>query len=148
VLKGSEWDKVEKAWGWSTGSPVVHHIYRGGVSTKYDLWPLIITVDAVTHDFCHKHPKLGVIACIWLKLVQKQEFDRELVKRETGRDIISVIKSWELMKDVQDSYYIGLIDDIARHADTPPAKQMPFTEFEEPLGEEGEGEQEAEAGGC
>jgi hypothetical protein len=104
-------------------------------------------VDAVTHDFCHKAPKLGVVACIWVKLVKKNEYDRELVKDITGRDLISIISSWKHMMEVTDPYYLELIDDIESHADTPPSRPLPFTELKESLGEEGEGEQETASGG-
>lgn len=147
VLKGKEWDSIAKAWGGATGSCVVHHIYSGAMGGKYDIWPLIITVDAVSHDFCHKYSKLGLIACVWAKLVRNKEFDRELVKKVTGRDLINIIVSWREMMYVEDPYYLGLIDDIESHADTPPSRPLPFTELEEPLGEEGEGEQEAASGG-
>ena len=147
VLKGEEWSRIDKAWGGCAGSCVVHHIYRGGIGCKYDVWPMIITVDAATHAFCHKHPKLGVIACVSVKLVKKNEFDREMVKKVAGVDLINVIISWREMMDIQDSYYLELIDDIESHADTPPSRPLPFTELKESLGKEGEGEQEAASGG-
>lgn len=137
VLKGEDWDQIDRAWGSVESTWVVHHIYRASVGSKYDVWPLVITVDAATHHFCHRHPKLGVVACVWVKLVRKQEFDREMVKEVTGRDLINIIQGWKMMKDVDDPHYLGLIDDIENHADTPPARPMPFTEFEDSLGEEG-----------
>jgi len=113
-LKCEGWDMIHKAWGYNEppyGSEVVHHIYNAGMGSKNDAWSLLITVSPAAHDFVHKSPKHGVVACVWTKL-EKEEFDRAEVSESLGRDLINRISIWRETGEVTNPYYLSLIQDI------------------------------------
>lgn len=113
-LSGEAWEKIRFAWGYSNppwGSEVVHHIYNTALGSKNDIWSLLITVSPAAHDFCHKCPKHGVVACVWTKIV-KDDFDRESIVEATGRDLINRIVLWRDTAEVVHPYYVELIDKI------------------------------------
>lgn len=107
-LSGEVWDKVRNAWqftpGW--GSVVVHHIYRGG--KRYHIWPLLISVDPISHQFCHTSPQHALVACLWVKIVKKQEYDRELVHSIVGRDPVGIVQNWLDTAELMHPYYVEL----------------------------------------
>lgn len=113
-LSGEVWNKVRDAWGYREppyGSEVVHHIYNSAMGSKNDCWSLLITVGPAAHEYVHKCPKHGVVACVWAKL-NKDEFDREEVKDSLGRDLINMISVWRESEGVTHPYYLDLIRDI------------------------------------
>lgn len=113
-LSGETWEKVRGAWGYihaPFGSEVVHHIWRGGTGYKADLWSLLITVSPASHDYVHKCPKHGVVACIYAK-IKKGEFDSEEVKKALGRDLIAQTIIWREQEEVTHPYYTDLINKI------------------------------------
>ena len=113
-LSGEVWRKVRDAWGYSNppyGSEVVHHIYNSAMSAKNDCWSLLITVSPAAHEYVHKCPKHGVVACVWTKL-EKDEFDREDVKDSLGRDLINMLSVWRETGEVTHPYYLNLLQDI------------------------------------
>ena len=118
VLSGEIWSKVRKAWGYKNpphGSEVVHHIYRGTVGKKHDINSLLITVSPAAHEYCHKCPKHGVIACLWKK-IKKREYDFKEVKEATGRNVTALVQSWVENGDVTNPYYVDLANDLLRIA--------------------------------
>ena len=113
-LSGEIWNKVRDAWGYSNppyGSEVVHHIYNSAMGAKNDCWSLLITVSPAAHEYVHKCPKHGVIACVWTKL-EKDEFDREEVKDSLGRDLIGMLSVWRETGAVTHPYYSELLHGI------------------------------------
>jgi len=108
-IRGEAWDMVCRNWlsapKW--GSEVVHHIVRA-TGTKYDIPSLMVTVDAMTHEWVHKCPKYGVVLCLWYKAMVKDEFDRDQVREVTGRDWIAVIDYWLDNEQLGDPTYRGL----------------------------------------
>ena len=113
-LSGEVWSKVRDAWGYRTppyGSEVVHHIYNSALGAKNDCWSLLITVSPAAHEYVHKCPKHGVVACVWTKL-GKKEFDRDEVKDSLGRDLINMLSVWRESGAVTHPYYLNLIQDI------------------------------------
>ena len=114
-LKGEVWTKVRDAWGYYDeppyGSEVVHHIYNSGIAKKNDAWSLLITVGPASHEYVHKCPKHGVVACVWTKL-EKDEFDREEVRESLGRDLINMLSVWRETGEVTHPYYRSLLQDI------------------------------------
>jgi len=112
VARGDGWRAVARNWlgppKW--GSEVVHHIIRcmGG---KYDIPSLMVTVDAVTHEWVHKCPKHGVVGALCVK-ARKGEFDREHVKEVTGRDVIAVVDYWVDSGQILDPYYVELSEEL------------------------------------
>ncbi len=113
-LYGETWDKVRKSWGWSNrnwGSNVVHHMWRGGVGKKLDLWSLLITVSPAAHDYVHKCPKHGVVACLYTKM-KKGEYNNEEVLKHVGRNLLGLVSLWKETEEVTHPYYVDLITEI------------------------------------
>ena len=114
-LTGEVWDQVRDAWGYGYnppyGSEIVHHIYNSALGAKNDVWSLLITVGPAAHEFVHKCPKHGVIACVWAKL-QKDEFDREEVAESLGRDLVNRIVIWRDNEEIMHPYYMSLVQEI------------------------------------
>lgn len=113
-LSGEVWRKVRSAWGYRyppLGSEVVHHIWRGGVGLKVDIPSLLITVSPAAHDYVHKAPKHGVVACVYTKM-KKGEYDNEEVRQATGRNLLATILSWRDNQEVVHPYYTELISEI------------------------------------
>ena len=111
-VRGEAWKMVRDQWlappKW--GSVVVHHIVRA-TGTKYDIPSLMVSVDAMTHDWMHRCPKYGVVLAIWHK-VNKGEFDRDQVREVTGRDWVSVINSWLVNGELGDPWYAAIAQEI------------------------------------
>jgi len=113
-LYGETWRKLRAAWGYREppyGSEVVHHIWRGGTGYKCDVWSLLITVSPATHDYMHKCPKHGVVACVYAKSL-KGEFDNDEVKKATGRNLLGLLSIWRDNEEVAHPYYVDLIHEI------------------------------------
>ncbi len=147
-LKGSEWESVQKSWmnagadqRW--GSCVVHHIFGGGVGHRIHTWSNLVTVSAISHDFCHRHVRLGLAASVWVK-IRKGEFDRETMRNECGRDVVAILTNWRDTDGLSEPY-AGFVHYIERNADDPPSRPLPFTEQAVALGEGAPCEGEAEA---
>jgi len=109
-LSGEVWDKVQKGWKFTPGygSVVVHHIYRGAIGARYHIWPLLISVDPVTHQFVHRSPQHGLVACLWVKICKKKEYDRELVHSVVGRDPVGIVENWLDTEELMHPYYVEL----------------------------------------
>jgi hypothetical protein len=112
VAQGEGWVAVSKNWlgppKW--GSEVVHHVI-GCLGGKYDILSLMVTVDAMTHEWVHLCPKHGVVASLYIK-AKKGEFDREHVKEVTGRDVIAIIDYWVDSGQMLDTYYVFLAEEL------------------------------------
>ena len=110
VARGDGWNAVQRGWMYPPkgGTEVVHHIIRS-TGGKYDILSLMVTVDAMTHEWAHKCPKQGVVGALYVK-AKKGEFDREHVKEVTGRDIIAVVDYWADSERLGDPYYRQLAE--------------------------------------
>lgn len=100
VLEGENWRRILHAY--TRGLPairedfevVVHHIWGG--PHRWDILPNIIAVSQPAHDFCHKYPDLGRVACMWAK-ADKGEFSREgrtLMRECMGFDAVGIMESF------------------------------------------------------
>jgi hypothetical protein len=116
-IRGEGWKRVRGQWlappKW--GSVVVHHIVRS-TGTKYDIPSLMISVDAMTHQWLHECPKYGVVLSLWHK-INKGEYDRDQVKEVTGRDWIAVISSWVENGELGDPWYHEIAQQIVSSFD-------------------------------
>lgn len=98
-LDGDGWDQIRNAHGnpkWGRLSLQCHHIYGG--PRRWDVIPNIIAVSQPAHDYCHKFPNNGRIACLWVKC-RKGEFDRELMRTVCGFDVIGRIDSYVITEE-------------------------------------------------
>lgn len=118
-LTGEGWDKVRRGWKFAPGygSVVVHHIYRGATGGRYHIWPLLISVDPISHQFLHMSPQHGLVACLWLKICKKKEYDRELVRSVVGRDPVGVVKNWVDTGELMHPYYVELAKGVVSEYD-------------------------------
>jgi len=111
-IRGESWRHISSQWlappKW--GSVVVHHIVVS-TGTKYDIPSLMVSVDAITHQWLHECPKYGVVLAIWHK-VKKGEFDRDEVREVTGRDWVSVVNSWLVNGQLGDPWYAEIAKEI------------------------------------
>lgn len=114
-VRGEAWKLVREQWlappKW--GSVVVHHIVRS-TGGKFDIPSLMISVDAMTHQWMHSCPKYGVVLAIWHK-INSGEFDRQEVIDVTGRDLVGVISNWRENQELGDPWYAEIAKEIEDH---------------------------------
>ena len=69
---------------------VVHHIWRGGLSQRPDLWSNFISVCEDAHRWCHDNEAVAKLICTAYK-VSRNEFNRTRMREAIGRDAIGVV---------------------------------------------------------
>lgn len=102
-LDGASWDKMRGAWRRGKRRrpddlPVDHHHIFGGHAHRWDIWPNLICVCRPVHDWLHKHPLHGKIACLWVKMT-KEELDVDLLKECLGFNPIGRMASWNVTEE-------------------------------------------------
>lgn len=60
----------------------IHHIF-GGNARRYDVESNLIALSDPAHRWCHKHPILGRVACLWTKQA-KGELNSEVMRGVAG----------------------------------------------------------------
>lgn len=90
-LEGEEWEKHKhlNRYAPNKDSLEIHHIW-GGTKSRYDVVANIVLVNSVCHRFLQAHHYLNILVCTFVK-VQKDEFDKELMRYVAGKDVIGVI---------------------------------------------------------
>jgi hypothetical protein len=113
VLEGRKWDSILASY--KKGRRVcredflveVHHIWGG--PHRWDIDSNIISVSRPAHDYCHKFPDHGRIACLWVK-ADKGELDRDLMRECMGFDTIGILESFEVTEEWVENLRLGLYE--------------------------------------